>query len=102
MNLFLFFFAIFSATLGFKIDESLDHVIVEKCGINESCVRFCCTNESFCSKNEHFDLSDVPEAKNLSQNFKVLKGKPKVDQCFEAIDWIFLEVSKEKSMKNLS
>lgn len=60
----------------FYSSKRVEHSIVDKCEAGEPCVRFCCLNETSCSKNNFFDLSSHPGAVNLSTEYKVLRGKP--------------------------
>lgn len=50
--------------------------VVSECGVGESCVRFCCKNESSCSDPDFFDLRSVEMARDLDSNYKIIKGLP--------------------------
>lgn len=67
--------------------------IVKQCGVGESCIRFCCMNTTNCEKEENFDLSFDPKAKNLSSSYKIIEGEPNCKDRFEETSyWEFLEV----------
>lgn len=69
-----------------------------ECAPGESCVRFCCKNESSCEDPNFFDLSGFEEAKNLDSNFKILKGDPPCAEINELFhhdsEWQFSRVRK--------
>lgn len=73
--------------------NKINFTIVDKCEKNETCVRFCCGNQTACLNEEIFDLSEVNEAKSLSSSYKVLKGRPGCgDMYVEEGPWDFTQV----------
>ena len=73
--------------------------VVSQCNLNESCVRFCCVNETACASSSYFDLSALKQAAKLKETFWVLKGSPICDdQFYEAdnINWAFNKVRNIK------
>lgn len=72
----------------------------DECGVNETCVRFCCSKESDCLSEEYFNISSIKEAKFLSTPFKVLKGRPKCSGMYvETEPWMFTQVKINKFLK---
>lgn len=70
-----------------------NHDVVESCSKNESCVRFCCDEDSSCTENDNFDLKSLKEAENLDLNYKVLIGRPDCEMFIEDFTkWEFLKV----------
>lgn len=65
------------------------------CPSGESCVRFCCFNETICENENHFELHTIPHLKEeigeLKQNFNILKGSCS-DYYESDASWTFLEV----------
>lgn len=71
--------------------ESISSSVVENCEAGQVCVRFCCKNETICL---NVDLSLVEQAKNISDDYKVIKGKPCADMYLEIEEiWSFTAVS---------
>lgn len=67
--------------------------LIDECEANETCVRFCCSDQRTCLNKELLDLSELKEANNLSSKFKVLKGRPGCgDMYIEEGSWEFLPV----------
>lgn len=72
--------------------ESISSSVVEKCGAGQVCVRFCCKNETLCL---NFDLSSIEQAKNMSDDYKVIQGKPCDNMYLETDEiWSFTAVSE--------
>lgn len=71
--------------------ESISSSVVEKCGAGQVCVRFCCENKTLC---QTFNLSAIEQAKNMSDGYKIIKGKPCVHMYLETEEiWSFTAVS---------
>lgn len=72
--------------------------VVTECAAGESCVRFCCKNESSCADPDFFDLSGMAEAKDLDSNFKIIRGLPPCAERDEVFhlenEWKFFRVRK--------
>lgn len=72
--------------------------VVSECAHGESCVRFCCKNESSCADPGFFDLSRLEEAKDLDSNYKIIKGMPpcaEIDDVYpHDSEWKFSRVIK--------
>lgn len=75
--------------------ENISSLSVEECGVNETCVRFCCSIESNCISQEYFNLRNLPQAQFLNYKFKALRGKPNCsDMYVEKESWMLLQVNK--------
>lgn len=87
----VFIFVYISASLA-----PYEEVSEEDCPENDSCVRFCCLNDTRCSQPNHFDLSLLPEATNLNPKYKIMKGIPYCGPMFveDKIKWEFSPVKK--------
>lgn len=75
-----------------------EEVSEEDCPENDSCVRFCCLNDTRCSNQNYFHLSMIPEASKLNPKYKILKGTPDCGPMFveDEIKWEFLPVKRFK------
>ena len=88
-----------------KVTES-KHKIVSECGAEETCVRFCCSNETACSDENFFDLSSLTQAKDLNKDYKILKGFIS-SRCKESHftaehnEWMFNKVSFQFNLKSV-
>lgn len=68
---------------------------IERCNIDETCVRFCCANETACENDSHFDVSDWAHALELKKDFRVIRGKPCKEGYTGDAPWSFLAVKKK-------
>lgn len=75
-----------------KIIEN--HRVVEKCVESETCVRFCCDNESLCKNPDHFELKSLSEAVNLNSNYTVIIGRQECEMYIaqDHDKWEFFKV----------
>lgn len=82
------------------ITTKISNQVVDKCGVNETCVRFCCDNLVSCANLESFNKSSIPGAEDLDEDFKILKGHPSCRNTSGAFEydaiWSFLKVSHVK------
>lgn len=68
--------------------------VVENCGKQEACVRFCCGDKSNCQDSDHFNVSVLMEATNLNSEYAVIIGQPNCEM-YESEDydaWEFSDV----------
>ncbi|KAG5681355.1 hypothetical protein PVAND_010799 [Polypedilum vanderplanki] len=75
----------------FIFEEAIKEIFFPSLEIcSEVCVRFCCSGSYFCDDKTNFDVSNISEAIQLRENYRVLKGKP-CDQLYEESEnWGFL------------
>lgn len=81
--------------------KSLNFPVVDKCKLNEICVRFCCHYNETCMNETHYNLSHLKEAKFLSSEYKVLKGKPNCGDMYVEKDYSW-EFSKVRLVFNFN
>lgn len=90
------------AFVGFSVSLApYEEIFDEDCPGDDSCVRFCCHNDSLCSQPSYFNLSLLPEAAKLNPKYKIMKRKPDCGPMFleDSLKWEFLPVRKISIVK---
>lgn len=81
-----------------SITANLSDRFVETCGVNETCIRFCCENSTSCDVLEFFNKSSVPGGENLKDDFKILEGLPSCHKAGNEYsnddEWSFFPASR--------
>ena len=74
--------------------QNLNFPVVDKCKLDEVCIRFCCHYNETCMNETHYNLSHLKEAKSLSSEYKVVKGRPNCENMYieDEYPWEFSKV----------
>jgi hypothetical protein len=91
----------FFAIMSYKAYRNTSiKMLIPSCGVNDSCVRVCCTKLNSCQNNTVFEISKFLE--NLTPGFNVLKGNPCDADRIDRKNVYFQKVKKKYFYKNYS
>lgn len=96
----IFCFCIILATIA-NCENVKSKILVDKCGVGETCVRFCCADAEFCSDENVFNLSSLQEARNIGEDYRIFEHRLDCeDWIIEEDQWMFLPVITTNNNSN--